>query len=80
MRATSFDTLLVMYLCVLMILRGLTFEIKLLDVFQRIVDKVETSKSLERQRRRYLSHMNFKVKSRKPRPGFIVLLISHFIW
>lgn len=28
---------------------GLTFEIKLVDVFQRLVDKVETSKGLQEE-------------------------------
>lgn len=30
----------------------LTFEIKLLDVFQRLVDKVETSKSLQKRKKK----------------------------
>lgn len=31
--------------------RELTFEIKLVDVFQRLVDKVETSKSLQEKKK-----------------------------
>lgn len=31
---------------------ALTFEIKLVDIFQRLMDKVETSKSLKRKKER----------------------------
>lgn len=34
---------------------ALTFKVKLVDVFQRLVDKVKTSKSLKRKKRGFVS-------------------------